>query len=76
MSLNWEMKHGDLQKDETYHRIFSSAAVSICDENSKILLSFIENGEYYQSSRSVLVDAANKLEHLAREMKSQADKMR
>lgn len=76
MSLTWEMKHGDLQKDETYHRIYSSACVSICSDDTKIVLSSIGNAEYYQASRSVLVDAANKLEYIAREMKVQADKMR
>lgn len=76
MSLNWKLKHGDLQKDETYHRIFSSASVSISDGGATIVLSSVDSGEYYQASRSVLVDSANKLEHIAREMKAQADKMR
>jgi hypothetical protein len=75
--MQWQLEHHELSRDSD-HTVNAFASVYIKDSTGmQMLVSETEEStEYYQASRTVLVDAANKLEQLAREMKSKADRMR
>ena len=75
--MQWQLEHHDLSRTPD-HTVKAFASVYIKDSlGLRLLVSeTAEDDEYYQASRTVLVDAANKLETLARQLKSKADKMR
>lgn len=75
--LRWRLEHKNLTKDPQDGNIYANATV-VVENTQGIMLSMYESGmeEYYQSSRNALMDTAYRLEEMARQMRTQAERLR
>jgi hypothetical protein len=75
--FRWSLEHSELTKEPQDHGIYAKARVTLkCPKGVVMTLSETGTQEYYQSSRTALMNSAYVLEQVAREMKSQAERMR
>lgn len=73
----FHLEHDNLTKESQDNLIYAKAKVFLeTSEGIKIKLHETQVDEYYQASRTALMDTAYQLEQLARQMKSQAERMR
>jgi hypothetical protein len=73
--MNWKLVHEDVTLEES--KVLSRSTVYLCDNDTTMLLAGIsEPEEHILGAKKVLVDSANLLKRLAREMESKADKLK
>lgn len=76
--MKWSLEHKNLTKDDFDNKVYAQAFVTLTnDDGVCVKVGEINHMiEYGQVSRSALMNTAYKLEQIAREMKSQAERMR
>ena len=73
--IKWKLSHDDITVGDD-HRIYSKSTVMIEKDGERIKLNSTEELDVHAiNARKALIDAASALERIAREMKSQAEKL-
>lgn len=73
----WTLEHRDISKDDRDQKIYAKARIILqSPTGGQMTISDVPHQtEYNQCSRTALMDAAYKLEQIARQMKAQAEDM-
>jgi len=73
--VDWKLLHDDIKVGDN-HLIYSKSFVVLKSGSKEIKISEAAQEEVHSlNARKALIDGANKLENLARQMKSQAEKL-